>query len=287
MAASRTRLEAVAEGDLAAFLPDWTQHLRARNLAPRTITSYRTTAAEFGRCAGDLRGAAALVHRCREVREGTATPMTRRPVAALLVIAVLLAGGVAAAIAAREPDRSAADTGLPSFSVVPASAPDHQLLQDALDISAWKAAGDVRNFTAVPATRPPGLARMHIGGDGEAVIDTYRLTSRLMVMAAYSAGPLDICADKNSDEGMFCVRSETLPDNAAFETPLNDDRSHEGAGALRHLTVYFTRTGRKPLAQDPDVRAATSFWANVNIVPTSRATWFTELVRTAKTAASR
>jgi site-specific recombinase XerD len=47
MSASRSRLEAVAEGELAALLPDYSQHMRARNLAPRTIASYRKTADDF------------------------------------------------------------------------------------------------------------------------------------------------------------------------------------------------------------------------------------------------
>jgi|RhiMetdeSRZDD1v2_1073273.scaffolds.fasta_scaffold3226803_1 integrase len=36
----------VAPGDLAVLLTDWSRHLRARNLSPRTIASYAATGEE-------------------------------------------------------------------------------------------------------------------------------------------------------------------------------------------------------------------------------------------------
>jgi site-specific recombinase XerD len=42
-----TTRQAVAAGDLATLLTDWSRHLRARNLSPRTIASYTATGEEF------------------------------------------------------------------------------------------------------------------------------------------------------------------------------------------------------------------------------------------------
>src|SRR4051794_11914195 len=42
-----TRPTAPAVDDLSALLPDWRTHLRARNVAPSTITSYITVGQNF------------------------------------------------------------------------------------------------------------------------------------------------------------------------------------------------------------------------------------------------
>ncbi len=42
MPTSRARPAAPAVDELSALLPDWRTHLKARNVAPPTITSYLT-----------------------------------------------------------------------------------------------------------------------------------------------------------------------------------------------------------------------------------------------------
>ena len=42
-----TTRQTVALNDLSTLLPDWCRHLRAHNLSPRTIASYRQTGEAF------------------------------------------------------------------------------------------------------------------------------------------------------------------------------------------------------------------------------------------------
>lgn len=206
--------------------------------------------------------------------------MSRR---GLLAAAAVVVVAVVAVLLWRSPwaAPSASSVG-PPVGIVRPDVPDHQLLQDALQIVATRRSQDAANFTAMPVTRPPQLARMLIGGGGEAILDTYHLTSGLIVIVAFSTDRLNLCAVENAD--VPCVRDEELPDMAQETKAVVGDRTQEGAGGLRHLTVYFSYSDRPVTEHDPSVAEARRYWSTVDLVPAVQALWFTQLVDVATTS---
>jgi hypothetical protein len=177
------------------------------------------------------------------------------------VLAVLALAGVALFSALSDGGN---DSGLPLMGVVPDDVPDHRLVQDALDLDAWRSQQPVANFTALPASRPPDLARMLIGGGGEAVLDTYHAVSGIVAVVAFSEQSLSLCDE--ADSGIVCLREEKLTDSLLPDEITIDGEGQEGAGALRHLTVYATHGARALAAGDPGVEELRDYWANVSFV---------------------
>jgi hypothetical protein len=169
---------------------------------------------------------------------------------------------------------------LPSPVLVRPDVPDHVLLQDALDITAWQHSQRVANFTALPVSRPKGLTRLLVGGGGDAVLDTYHLTSGLIVVVAFSSARLTVCDAKGT--GILCVRDEQVPGFAEDSPVLSSARTQEGEGALRHVTVYLTRPSGTVGKTEPDAVEAAGYWSAVRFVPAPEASWFTQLVAKAR-----
>lgn len=164
---------------------------------------------------------------------------------------------------------------IPTFQAVDESVPEHQLLDDALYITAWRQSGLVRNNAVVPKNRPPNLTRIHLGSDGEAITDTYQFGEHgLQAIVAYSAKPNSLC--ENAEEGQvpaLCVRDGAMTGTAG------------GSGDFRYLTVYFTgNVNGTPSTADPDTANAQRFWADTDFVPISEAAWFTDLVNRGRAA---
>jgi hypothetical protein len=151
--------------------------------------------------------------------------------------------------------------------------PEYRLLQDALDITLARRAGEP-NFTYVPADRPPGLLRMFIAGDGTPITDGYEFgPQQLDAITTFSASPNDLCAiRKRGQVSGLCVRDGAV-------TPAPPDP------ALRHLVVHFAgNINATPSTRDVTTAAALQFWADTTFVPLDRAAWFADLLSRAEQA---
>jgi hypothetical protein len=180
-------------------------------------------------------------------------PLVKRShvvVALVLVVGLAVVGG----IVHDRPDTVAAAEA----PVVDETAPEHRLLQDALDIDRERGA----HFGYVPKTRPPGLLRM-MGGSGgpDGVADTYQFGAQQMhAIVLLGAGKNRACADLAGTA--LCVR------DSAGATP-----------GLGHVTVYLTgNVSSTPKAGDPETEQAKRFWSATPMVPVADADWFADLV---------
>jgi len=185
------------------------------------------------------------------------------------VAVMVVAGGIA--FTWRRASEREPGSVVPVGAQVNPAAPEYKLLQDALDISAERREGSV-NFSYVPRRRPPGLLRMHIGGQGDAVTDGYQFgPQKLMATAAFSEKPTSICDTiRKGESSGLCVR-----DSATTPAP--------ALPAFRHVVVYFSgNVGASPDAGDPGTAAAKQFWAETEMVPVEEAGWFTELLDTGR-----
>ncbi|GIF03940.1 hypothetical protein [Actinoplanes siamensis] len=177
-------------------------------------------------------------------------------IAAAAVAAVALAG--VAVTQMDHDDRRA--SSMPDIPFIDQNVPDHQLLQDVIEVVTWRESGEANHFAYVPKDQPPSLTGLHIGGNGDAITDTYEFGAGLQAIAAFAQKPMGYC-DTAPTGG--CAKELTIPGDGA---------------PTQYLSVYFvgvTAESQVDLSQH-------KFWKSTEIVPVSQARWFTDLVARAK-----
>ncbi|MGK5680155.1 hypothetical protein [Actinoplanes sp. URMC 104] len=180
----------------------------------------------------------------------------------IIAAVVIIVAAVAGIVWQQRDTEREAPAAIPVGPPVNPAVPDAKLLQDVLDINAYRTAGE-KNFSYVPKNRPPDLLRMNAGGTGAQVADTYQFgTQKLSAVAVFTAAKDGSCTQ-------VCVRPSTTVPGAQ--------------PAFGHVSVSFSGnvTGAPDL-DEPATAAAKTFWAGTEFVPVAEAAWFTDLVTRAQ-----